>query len=314
LAGLVDLPSFQFIVIRLGELWRWGLSMRRLWLALVASVYAIALTQIASAQQPLRSPVYWTGVYIGGSLGYSWGRSSSTLLFSDNTGTLTAAGPSFDLNGVIGGGQLGYNWRAGIWVFGLETDIQGSAQKGNTSASCAGGAVTPIAALNGTCTPGHIGDTRPFDGAAFPVTSTLSQSLAWFGTVRGRIGPTITPAILVYVTGGLAYGRVDSTFTVNGVNVTGPQGTNTFFLTPAGASLSDSTTKTGYTIGAGIEGVLFGNWTGKIEYLYVDLGTVSGGLVTPIVTNTGAFLTSSYSSRITDNILRVGLNYRLGGP
>lgn len=289
--------------------------MHRLWLALVACICTISFTSIASAQSQ-RAPVYWTGFYAGGNVGYSWGRSSSTLGFSDNTGTLTSAGPTFDLNGVIGGGQLGYNLRAGIWVFGLETDIQSSAQKGSTSASCAGGALTTptLAVLSGTCTPGHVGDTRPFDVAAFPVTSSLSQSLAWFGTVRARIGPTITPTILVYATGGLAYGRVDSTFTVSGVNVTGAQGTNTFFLTPASASLSDSSTKTGFTIGAGIEGVLFGNVTGKIEYLYVDLGTVSGGVVTPIVTNSGAFLTSTFSSRITDNILRVGLNYRIGGP
>src|SRR5262249_2563733 len=102
-----------------------GWVMRRLSLALVVVICTIVVTQIASAQQPLRSPVYWTGFYAGGNLGYSWGRSSSTLLFADNTGTLAAGGPSFDLNGLIGGGQVGYNWRAGIWVFGLETDFQG---------------------------------------------------------------------------------------------------------------------------------------------------------------------------------------------
>jgi outer membrane immunogenic protein len=55
-------------------------------------------------------------------------------------------------------------------------------------------------------------------------------------------------------------------------------------------------------------------WTAKIEYLYVDLGNVSGSFTTPIVAPSGAFLTSSYNSHITDNILRVGLNYKLDGP
>ena len=59
-------------------------------------------------------------------------------------------------------------------------------------------------------------------------------------------------------------------------------------------------------------GALGGNWTGKIEYLYIDLGTVSGTFVTPIVTTTGAFLLSGFSSHITDNILRIGINYRWG--
>lgn len=59
--------------------------------------------------------------------------------------------------------------------------------------------------------------------------------------------------------------------------------------------------------------MLSGNWTGKIEYIYVDLGTVSGAFATPIVTTSGAFLVSRFSSRITDNILRVGVNYKFGG-
>lgn len=167
--------------------------------------------------------------------------------------------------------------------------------------------------FSGACTAGHIGDTAPFDVAALPVNSTLEQKLDWFGTVRGRVGPTITPTILVYATGGLAYGRVNSTNTVSGTNITGAQGTNTFTLTPVAASFSDSSTKIGWTLGAGLEGVLSGNWTGKIEYIYVDLGTVSGAFATPIVTTSGAFLVSRFSSRITDNILRVGVNYKFGG-
>jgi outer membrane immunogenic protein len=51
----------------------------------------------------------------------------------------------------------------------------------------------------------------------------------------------------------------------------------------------------------------------RLSLTYVDLGTVSGAFVTPIVTSSGAFLVSRYSSRITDNILRVGLNYKVGG-
>ena len=85
-------------------------------------------------------------------------------------------------------------------------------------------------------------------------------------------------------------------------------------LTPVAASFGNTSTRVGWTVGAGVEGVVSGNWTAKLEYLYVDLGNVSGSFVTPIVAPSGDFVTASYTSHVTDNILRVGLNYRWGGP
>lgn len=140
--------------------------------------------------------------------------------------------------------------------------------------------------------------------------SALSEKLDWFGTFRVRVGPTITPTILTYITGGLAYGQISVSNAVSGANVTGLQGTNTFTVVPgAGGGISNSTIKLGWTIGGGIEGVLWGNWTGKIEYLFVDLGTVSGTFNTTIATPAGNTLIGSYSSHVTDNILRVGISY-----
>ena len=263
----------------------------------------------------------WTGFYAGVNIGYSWGRSSSTQSFVDSASgaILNSSAVKFNMDGVIGGGQIGYNWQRDKWVFGLEADIQGSGQRGNGNSVCPGGPATSTqtnaAAVNGVCTVGHIGDTVPFNVAALPVTSNLNEKLEWFGTVRGRIGPTITPTTLAYVTGGLAYGEVRATNTITGTNLVGAQGVNTppTFVGVL-ASSSNSFTKVGWTVGAGLEGVVSGNWTAKIEYLYMDLGTVSGSFVTPIIAPGGAFVTSRYSSHITDNILRVGLNYRWGGP
>ena len=220
------------------------------------------------------------------------------------------------MNGVIGGGQAGYNWQMDKWVFGLEADIQGSGQKGSTLGSCAGGSATAttLAGLSSVCAIGHTGDTTPFNVAAFPVGDTLSQKLEWFGTFRGRIGPTLTPTFLAYVTGGLAYGQVNSSGTFSGTNIVGPQGVNGSTLVPVAGAFSSSSTRVGWTLGGGIEGAIGGNWTAKLEYLYVDLGTVSGTFVTPIVAPGGAFLSTGYSSHITDNILRVGVNYRFAGP
>jgi outer membrane immunogenic protein len=55
--------------------------------------------------------------------------------------------------------------------------------------------------------------------------------------------------------------------------------------------------------------VISGPWTTKLEYLYVDLGTVSNNFA-----GIGAFTPLSTSSHVTDNIVRLGINYRFGGP
>jgi outer membrane immunogenic protein len=240
-------------------------------------------------------PVYnWTGFYIGGNVGYGWGNSSSNLSLSDPA----AASANFSLDGIKGGGQIGYNYQIKNWVLGIEADIQAADEHGNTSLICPGGPTG--GKTNGACTAG--GDTL----LGGPVTDNLSEKVNWFGTIRGRVGPTITPTILPYVTGGLAYGGVSATDDVSGTFDV-PPGTN--HPVSAAASLSTNTVKVGWTAGAGVEGVLGGNWTGKIEYLYMDLGSVSGSFVTPIVAPSGGFLSANYNSHITENIVRVGVNY-----
>jgi len=296
----------------------------------IASIASILATGALAADLPVKAPplsvaVYnWTGFYVGGNIGYSWGRSSTNLAFDDSTTGLPlfATANKFNMDGVIGGGQIGYNWQRNKWVFGLEADIQGSGQKGGTSAVCPGNTTvftraspTNAAAVAGTCSGGFFGDTGDFNVGGLPVTDVLSQKLEWFGTLRGRIGPTITPTFLIYATGGLAFGEIKTTDTVFGVNLVGVNGTNSIpVATAITATGSNSTTNVGWTIGAGIEGVLSGNWTGKLEYLYIDFGNVSGTVLTPIVSPSGGFVIKAYNSHITDNILRVGVNYHFAGP
>jgi outer membrane immunogenic protein len=211
-------------------------------------------------------------------------------------------------------------------VFGLEADFQGSDQKGSTNLLCAGNTTVftaasptfPPSVVNSACSLGHVGDTGIGNVGGQAVSDTLSQKLDWFGTFRGRVGSTfIAPTFLAYLTGGLAYGDVKTTNTVSGTNVTNPAGNGVnggTILTPVSAFMSNSSVRAGWTLGAGIEGVVSGNWTAKLEYLYIDLGNVSGSFITPVVGPSGGFLRSSYNSHITDNILRVGLNYRFAGP
>jgi len=289
--------------------------MRRISFALAVACCTAALAQVASAA-PVRAPIVpivsWTGFYTGGNIGYSWGRSNTTYGFVDTTthALLSSAASKTNLDGVIGGIQAGYNWQNTTWVYGFETDFQGSGQKGSQAGACAGGSLAGVAPFSSACAPGHLGDTAINDRAALPVNSALSQKLEWFGTFRGRLGYTITPTLIGYATGGLAYGRINSTDVISGTNITGPQGTNTFTLTPVTAAFATRTTKAGWTLGAGLEGVVSGNWTAKIEYLYIDLGDVSGAFITPLTTTAGNPLTATFRSHITDNILRVGFNYK----
>ena len=249
-----------------------------------ASAADLAARPYTKAPPALVEVYNWTGFYIGGNVGYSWGRSRDTSTLTNTAGTvLFTSIDRSDLNGVVGGGQIGHNWQVQNWVWGLEADIQGTDEHGSRAFTC------PTA----ICTPSAIILVAP--GPAVPVS--LNQKLEWFGTVRGRAGVLVTPKVLLYATGGLAYGEVKSTETV---------GVLTGF--------SNSDIRVGYTVGAGVEGVIGGNWTAKLEYLYVDLGKVSSSFLTTAPAFGGGVLTSNFSSRITDNVLRVGINYRFGGP
>jgi outer membrane immunogenic protein len=268
--------------------------MKRIMMGMAAAISLLATGAMAADMAPryTKAPpvvaaVYnWTGFYVGGNVGYSWGRSRDDSTLTNGAGTvLFTSSDRANMDGVIGGAQIGYNWQVQNWVWGLEADIQGSDQKGSRFFTCP----------TGVCTP-PFGVIAVFPGPAVPVT--LDQKLSWFGTVRGRVGILATPTVLFYATGGLAYGEVKTTETIGA----------------AAAVFSNSDTRVGYTVGAGVEGVISGNWTAKLEYLWVDLGRTSGTFVTAIPALGGGVLSSNYSSRITDNIVRVGVNYKFGGP
>ena len=191
------------------------------------------------------------------------------------------------------GGQVGYNWQSSNWVFGLEADAQWTGQKGSADFLCAAGGAVVVgaAALPGPCLPGSTFLPPGTVGAGL----SIDQRLEWFGTLRGRLGVLVTPSVLLYGTGGLAFGSVKTDALLASITPAG---------VPVAAASSASTTHAGWTVGAGIEAHLGGNWTGKAEYLYIDLGTFSSTVALP-----AALIGANISSRITDNIFRVGINY-----
>ena len=184
---------------------------------ILGSVAALAMVTAASAADlpvkspppaPVMAPVWnWTGFYVGVNGGYSWGRSTRDLnFFNPLNGVLIASGTGGgrDMNGGLFGGQLGYNWQTANWVFGIETDAQWTGQKGSTTVLCPVAGCFPTAVAAGT-----------------GVGAALSDKLEWFGTFRGRGGVLVTPSFLLYVTGGLAYGSLQTEVGLSGFTATG---------------------------------------------------------------------------------------------
>jgi outer membrane immunogenic protein len=257
---------------------------------LLLATTALAVVAIASAASAAdlgtRAPVYtkapvyapvsnWTGLYIGGNVGYGWGNGNTDAAFptisSIPTGSVDSNG-----NGVIGGGQIGYNWQVGSLVTGLEADIQGSG-------------------INGT------GNLSGFTFAASPIGPTVFSStskLSWFGTVRGRLGVSLAPTLLLYGTGGLAYGNLSNSASTLVDNI---------FQDVWPASISQ--TKTGWAAGAGAEWMFAPGWSAKLEYLHLDLGSASATTSDQAAIPLAAALTTTYAWHNRFDTVRFGVNY-----
>ena len=251
----------------------------------------------ASAYNAIVVPAYdWSGFYAGVNLGWSFGRSNTDYTIAG----LPFGSTSQPMDGILGGLQAGYNWQRGRALFGWEADIQATGQRGSSSLNdfipgTPGTPAIPCIFEDGPGTPCLAGTGIPATPGIPAVNGlvTYQNSLRWFSTFRGRIGFTPAERWLVYATGGLAVGGVTTSETLN--------------VNGAMAFLNSNAIRLGWTAGAGIETALGNGWTAKLEYLYIDFGSVNNALVgiapiTPVVTN----------SHVTDNIVRVGFNYRFG--
>jgi outer membrane immunogenic protein len=223
----------------------------------------------------------WKGFHVGLNAGGAWSADPrASFSGSPNTAAFFAGNEfpsslSTNPRGFIGGGQIGYDLQvAPSWVIGAEADFQGSTYRGSATAQ-----PTPVFLL-------------------FPFTTSVSQRNDWFGTVRARAGFLVIPNLLVYGTGGLAYGEVLTSFStiINGI-ACGPGFTC--------ATGSTSSTRAGWTAGAGAQWMISPNWSVKAEYLFVDLGSQS---VTAQSTAPGYFFTARDPFR--ENVVRVGFDYK----
>ena len=189
--------------------------------AAAGSAAAADLPRGPAPYYPPTASVYnWTGLYAGLNLGYEWGKVTNS---------------SIDPSGVAGGGQIGYNWQIGQFVFGAETDIQ-------------------ISGADDTFAP-------------------YKFSNPWFGTLRGRAGFAINN-VLLFGSLGLAYGGLKGEF----------------------LGLDESKTLVGWAGSLGMEVGFTPNWSAKVEYLYMDLGS-------------RAYTITGVDNGLQASYLRLGVNY-----
>jgi outer membrane immunogenic protein len=192
-------------------------------------------------------------------------------------------------SGFIGGAEIGYNYQFNNWVAGIEADIQGIAGQ----------------AVNGsiTSTSGSLNSTL-----------TGSMDTRWLGTLRGRLGFLPTPTLLVYGTGGLAYGEVSASTSLSQSD----SSTSPTFTGSGSGGDGFAELVTGWTAGGGVEWMFTQNWSVKVEYLHYDLGSASFSWLaqdtttnndgTPGLNNGAIYQNETTSIRNQGNIVRVGLN------
>jgi outer membrane immunogenic protein len=236
---------------------------------LSATVLIAGLAVAGAADLPGRAPppplpvppaFTWTGFYAGVNAGYAF-RDGGGRFTNPTYGTVTDAAAK---GGFAGGGQLGYNYqftpRSGF-VLGVETDIQGTAFAKTDAA--------------------YVGTTPYY---------SIRPSLDYFGTVRGRVGYAFD-RVLIYGTGGFAYGGGSRSANAAAYPYTLPD-----------------TTRTGYAVGGGIEYAFTDKLSAKVEALYLNLGKRYSG-TTYYDTTTAAY----YGAGRSDAgfaVVRAGLNYR----
>jgi outer membrane immunogenic protein len=233
---------------------------------------------------PMMAPFSWTGLYVGLNAGGHWSKdddsganiAANTFWIPANVAIMSAALPvTLKDSGFAGGGQLGYNWQASSFVFGVEADIMGLMGTGNRAL------------------------VVPWLIPTQQATLTDSASDRWMATFRARAGVAIDH-VLIYATGGGAAANWSITHTYSDNFGAG---------TPLTTDQA-STTRFGWTAGGGIEWALTNNWSVRGEFLYADFGTVASSLT--FVNGRGS-ATLAHADHLTESVARAGINYRFGG-
>jgi len=244
-----------------------------------------SVVQAADLPPRYKAPAYtspagysWAGYYVGANLGYHFGK-DATSTTTDPTGWGAGGAAAIDSTapgsaspkGFIGGLQAGYNWQFGNFVAGVEADV-------NFMSGSASRSVTKIPVIIST-----------------DVFTTSAQT-SFLATVRPRLGYAVWDRGLFYGTAGLAIARLKFSDSFGAIGNTSV------------ASVDTTKTKMGWAIGAGFEYGFSQAWTVRIEYLYADLGSSDTQIPSCSLCAAGSDIAVHH--KYTDNIVRLGVNYR----
>ena len=233
----------------------------------------------------------WDGFYVGGSVG--WERTTSkwnTTCFPYN-GSCGAGDPffadasnphTFDTSGTRIGTYFGVNWQvAPTWVVGVEADV-GVSDKTSQVTGIVGCAIFCNRFLGGT-----------------PAFDSTSIRTSWDGSLRARAGYLVSPAFLVYGTGGFAERMIDANVTCDGA------------FSPSCAASENETyaghLQTGWTIGGGVEWKILNNVLLRGEYRHSDYGAWSPTFFAASIDE----LRTNISSQ--NNAVMLGVSYLFSG-
>jgi outer membrane immunogenic protein len=284
---------------------------------LLSSVSALAadLPTIKSAPTAAPTPM-WAGFYaglnVGGIIGasnnvstngystFDWAAGALSMPFGF-TSPYRTGNASVDQAGVIGGGQLGYNYAFNKnIILGLETDFQGSGFSGSGSSY----GLTATTDRNGTL---HMQEGQV----------STNAGISWIGTARARLGYLLTPSLLVFGTGGLAYGNTYANVNTYGFHwhpqdePSHPHPPNA--VTPTFTSIN--TVSAGWIVGGGAEWMFIKNWSAKVEALYYNLGSQNvAAQYSPLINNeapNSIALINAATTKVNYQgvIVRTGVNY-----
>lgn len=261
------------------------------------AVSALMTSPAVAADMALKAPrapaavIYdWTGPYVGLNAGVDFahsgdpstsascavapGATAATFFCPDIPGINAAGTGAMSGTGFTGGGQVGYNWQRSSWVLGAEADFESFYGRASRSG------------------------TAPNTGVTGVYTLTNSVRATWLSTIRGRVGWAVDN-VLLYGTGGLAITDLKSSNTLSDTSAF-----NEF------ANWGASSTRTGWTVGAGIEWALSRNWTIKAEYLYVHFDSITANGVATTTFAPGYGSAISTTTDLSAHIARAGVNFR----
>lgn len=232
-------------------------------IAASAIAFFTASSAFADPAQVPSQAYSWEGGYVGLNLGYGGGKAKHPFKYTDSFyGYSERESVDVTSSGFSGGIQAGWNFQYDSIVYGLEADIQASNVKGDLK-------------------------YRYSDSFGDDFTVKAGTKMKRFGTIRARVGHTVSDQFLVYGTAGFAAGQTESNASIEGIG-----------------SDKIKKVKGGWTAGVGAEYAFDDSWSLKSEYIYTDLGKAK------LFSYSDGSETISGSRKFSFHMFRVGVNFQ----